>query len=256
MQSEVNKRRAQRQKQARKRQLKAAFIIFIIIALIALVVMCFTIFFNIKHISTSGSKIYSKAEIYDAAGITKDDNLLVISEKEIENRIRKKLPYVDSVKIKRNLPDKIILTITDAKEYAYFTSGKSNFILSENGYILKEQPKTPKNVFEIITSGIEGSVGEKAVYKNSAEEKLIGELITTLRQKQVNIDKIDVTSMLQIKIFVDNRFEVIIGDSKYITEKIAHLSSMIESISNRKGKIDLSMWTPQKSQGSFVEQKE
>lgn len=256
MQSEVNKRRAQRQKQARKRQLKATFIILIIIALIALVVMCFTIFFDIKHISTSGSEIYSKAEIYDAAGITKNDNLLVISEKEIENKIRKKLPYVDDVKIKRNLPDKIILTITDAKEYAYFTSGESNFVLSENGYILKEQAKTPENVFEIIASGIEGSVGEKAVYKNLPEEELISKLITALRERNVNIDKIDVTNMLQIKIFVDNRFEVIIGDSKYITEKIAHLSSMIESISDRKGKIDLSMWTPQKSQGSFVEQKE
>ena len=38
-------------------------------------------------------------------------------------------------------------------------------------------------------------------------------------------------------------------------EKIAHLASMIESIGDRSGTIDLSDWTKQKSQGSFVENK-
>ena len=256
MQSDVKKRRVARQKQARKRQLLTALIIFIIIALITLAVMCFTTFFNIKHIATSGSEIYSKNEIYSAAGITKDDNLLTISEKEIENEIRKKLPYVDAVKIKRDFPDSILLTITDAKEYSYFTLGESNYILSEKGYILSEKTDVPQNVFELVTSGIEGNVGEKAVYKNQTEEQLISQLITALQQKNINIEKIDVTNTIQIKVFVDNRFEVVLGDSKYLTEKTAHLASMIDNISDRKGKIDLSMWTPQKSQGSFIEEKE
>ena len=64
MHSEVNKRRAARQKQARKRHLIVALIILMIIALITLVIMCFTTFFDINHISTTGSEIYSKEEIY------------------------------------------------------------------------------------------------------------------------------------------------------------------------------------------------
>ncbi len=256
MHSEVNKRRAARQKQARKRHLVVALIIFMIIALITLVIMCFTTFFDINHISTSGSEIYSKEEIYAASGITKEDSLLIISEDKIEENIRKQLPYVDSVKIKRNLPDKIVLTVTDAKEYAYYVSGNSNFILSENGYILNEQAETPENVFQIVTSGIEGKPGEKAVYTNAAEEHLVTELITALHQKGVNIDMIDVTNVLEIKIFVEGKFEVIVGDNKYINEKIAHLASMVESIADRKGKINLSMWSPENSQGSFVEVKE
>lgn len=255
MQSDVNKRRAARQKKARRRQLRAVFIFFLIVALITLSIMCFTVFFPIKRINVSGSKIYSKSEIVKASKLTTDDNLLVVSQKEVENNLRKALPYVDSVKLKRVLPDAVVLTVTDAKEYAYYKSGDNYFILSNNGYILKEQIEAPENVFEIVTSGIEGKLGEKAVYKNSSQEESVNLLIKMLSEKNINIDKIDVSNILQISIDVEGRFSVLLGDNNYTQEKIAHLASMIDSIPDRKGSINLSMWTPTNSQGSFVEDK-
>ena len=160
--------------------------------------MCFTVFFPIKRINVSGSEIYSKSEIIKASKLSTDDNLLVVSEDEIENNIRKSLPYVDSVKLKRVLPDAVILTVTDAKEYAYYQSGDSYFILSDSGYILKQQQQTPENVFQIVTSGIEGEVAQKAVYKNNTEEQLVNTLIAALNQREINIDKIDISNILQI----------------------------------------------------------
>lgn len=253
MQSDVNKRRAARQKKARRRRLKIAFVFFLIIALIILAIMCFTVFFPIKRINVSGSEIYSKSEIIKASQLTTDDNLFVVSEEEVEKNIRNKLPYVDSIKLKRVFPDAIILTVTDAKEYAYYQSGDQFFILSENGYILKEQDETPENVFQIVTSGIEGKESQKAIYNNSAEEQLVNTLITALQQKNIKIDKIDVSNILELSLEVEGRFTVVLGTTDYTEEKIAHLGSMIESIPDRKGKINLSMWTPTNSQGSFVE---
>ena len=254
MQSDVNKRRAVRQRKARRRRLKIAFVFFLIIALITLAIMCFTVFFPIKRINVSGSEIYSKTEIIKASKLTTDDNLWVISEKEIENNIRKKLPYIDNVKLKRVFPDAVVLTVTDANEYAYYQLGDKYYILSDNGYILKEQSEMPENVFEIVTSGIEGSISKKIVYKNSSEEELVNTLISALKRKEINIDRIDVSNVLQLKLEVEDRFTVVLGTSDYIEEKIAHLSGRIESISDRKGMINLSMWTPTNSQGSFVEE--
>ena len=255
MSLDVNSRRAARQKKARRRRLKIAFIMFLIIALITLAIMCFTVFFPIKRINVSGSKIYSKSQIIKASKLTTDDNLFVVSEEDIEQNIRKSLPYVDDVKLKRVLPDAVILTITDAKEYAYYQSGEEYFILSENGYILKQQTEIPENVFEIVTSGIDGEVSELATYKNTAEEELVNTLIQTLSQKEINIDKIDVSNILEISLEVEGKFTVTLGNTDYVQEKIAHLSGMIESIGDRQGHINLSMWTPTNSQGSFVENK-
>ena len=97
-------------------------------------------------------------------------------------------------------------------------------------------------------------MGEKAKYKNAAEEELVNNIKTLLLKENINIDKINVSNILQIEIFIDNRFSVILGNSDYLPEKIAHLSSMIESIGDRKGSINLSMWSPTHSQGSFKEQ--
>lgn len=252
MQSDVNKRRAKRQKAARRRRLKAAFIFFLIIILITLIIMCFTVFFPIKRINVSGSEIYSKSQIIKASKLTTDDNLFVISEDEIENRIRKALPYVDKVTLKRVLPDAVILTVTDAEEYAYFTANDKYYIISDNGYVLKEQSEQPENVFQIVTSGITGTLGEVAVYNNSAEMELVATLMHNLNQKNINIDKIDVSNILQITLEVEGRFTVTLGNTDYTQEKIAHLSGMIENIPDRGGSINLSMWTPENSQGTFV----
>ena len=92
MQSDVQKRRAERRKKIRRRRLKIAFIFFLIIAVVIFAIMCFTVLFPIKRISVSGSEIYSKTEIIKASGLTTDDNLFVVSEDKIEENIRKSLP--------------------------------------------------------------------------------------------------------------------------------------------------------------------
>ncbi len=254
MQSDVSSRRAARQRAARRRRLKIAFILFLIATFITLAIMCFTVFFPIKRINVSGSEIYSKSQIIKASKLTTDDNLFVVSEKEIEKKIRKTLPYVDSVKLKRVFPDAVILTVADAKEYAYYLSDDKFVILSENNYVLKEQTEAPENVFQIITSGISGKAGEKAKYNNAAEEELVDSIKNLLGNENINIDKIDVSNILQITINVENKFTVTLGNSDYLAEKIAHLSGMIDSIGERTGSINLSMWSPTHSQGTFKEQ--
>lgn len=255
MQSDVNMRRAARRKKIRRRRLKIFFVFMLIIALITAGIMCFTVFFPIKKVNVSGSKIYSKSQIIKASGLTTDDKLFAVSEEKIENSIRKSLPYIEDVKLKRAFPDAVSLTVTDAKEYAFYESKGQYFILSDSGYVLKTQTEPPQNVFQIITSGIKGEVSQKAVYKNSAEQELIEMLIKELSSKKLNIDKIDVSNVLEITLQVEDRFTVKVGTSQYLSEKIAHLGGMIKSIPDRSGTINLSMWTPQNAQGTFKENK-
>lgn len=255
MQSDVNKRRAERRKQIRRRRIKVAFIFFLIISLITLVIMCFTVFFPIKRINVSGSEIYDKRQIIKASGLTTEDNLFVVSEDKIEDKIRRKLPYIDNVSLKRVLPDAVVLTVVDAKEYAYYMADNKYYIISDSGYVLKEQTEEPENVFQIVSSGIKGNVGEAVAYENSAEMQLAQKLIETLGKKDINIDKIDISNILNITLEIEGRFTVILGNSDYTDEKVSHLASMIDSIGERSGKINLAMWTPENSQGSFVENK-
>ena len=58
---------------------------------------------------------------------------------------------------------------------------------------------------------------------------------------------------MNLTVNVEDKFVVKMGTDEFLEQKIAHLRSMIDSIGDRKGEINLSMWTPNNSQGSFVE---
>lgn len=256
MQSDVKKRRIERQRIARRRHLLIGFIFFLIVALIALAIMCFTVFFKVEKLEVTGNKIYTAEEVRNASGITTKDNLFTISEKRLEAQMRKKLPYIDGIEIKRKLPDKLIINVVDAKEYLYFEADKSYFILSDNGYLLKESSDEPNNLIKIISSGIKGALGEKAVFADSNEEKALYSLIDSLKNNNIKINEINVKNKLQIKLKVEDNFTVNFGNDENINEKVKHLSTMLNDLSGKKGTINLSMWTTENRHGSFKPEKD
>lgn len=253
MQSDVEKRRAERRKKIRRRRIKILLVFFLVIALSVFAVLSFTVLFHIKRIAVKGSEIYSDGEIIKASGLTVDDNMFVVSQKEIEVKIRKSLPYVDTVKIKRNPPHSVVLNVVDAEEFACFKTNDNYSVVSKKGYVVDVKEEKPENVFEIITSGVSANLSEIVTYENKTEEELVNSIISLLAEKNTDIDMIDVSNVLDIKIGVENGFTVSLGTKDYLEEKIAHLLSMINSIGERRGEINLSMWTPKNSQGSFVE---
>lgn len=256
MQSDVQKRRAMRRKKARRRHIKIFSLFILAVALTVAIILCFTTFFPIKRISVSGSKIYSKSEIIKASKLTTKDQVLAISAEKTEQKIRKALPYVDSIKLERKLPDAVIITVTDAKEYAFYGNGDEYLVISQKGYILNKTTEMPQNLLEIVSNGISGEVGSKAEYIASAENDLVEELIALLSAKNISINKIDVSNVLDISVNIENRFTVSFGTDENLSQKIDHLSGMIKSIGDRSGKINLSMWSESNSQGTFVENTE
>lgn len=245
-----------KRKKKKKTRLRAGFVVFLMLALAALLVICCTLFFPIKRISVSGSKMYTNAQIIKASGLTTDSKLLLVSEEKLQEKIRKTLPYVDSVKIKRSLPDAIILTVTDAVENACFKTSDGYLLVSKSGYVLSKCAEKPENVYEIITSGVSGEIGETVKYEKESEQTLVELLINELTKNNIKINSVDVVNLIEIQVSVEDKFEVLLGKNENIDKKAAHLASMIDEIGDRKGSIDLSFWTPESRQGTFKELQE
>ncbi len=255
MLEDVQNRRKERRRKIRRRRLFISLIFFIIIAIITLAIMCFTLFFPIKSIGAKGSKLYTSEQIVAASGIDVGDKLFAVSKKTVENSIRKSLPYVDAVTIKREFPDGIKLTVKDAEEYVCYNVDGKYYVVSKKGYVLSENGEKPENIFEIICGGVGCEIGAQVTFEDEEAQELIDTLTDAFSKQDISIDEIDITNTIQIKAKVENRFDVYFGTHENIDKKIAHLSGMIESIGDRSGSIDLSMWTEKKSQGSFVETK-
>lgn len=103
--SSQKKRRLSKKARRRRRIVKAIVISPIIIIILVLLFLIFgSIFFRVEDFSMSGSGKYESDEIIAASGIEEGDSLMWISVKKSEKSILKKLPYIESVTIKRRFP--------------------------------------------------------------------------------------------------------------------------------------------------------
>lgn len=248
---EFERRREARQKTIRKRRNKRLLIVFFVLAVIIFVLLCLTVLFPVKEIKPSGSKMYSSEEIIKSSGMM-GENLFMANEKEIEKKIRRKLPFVGEIKISRSLPGTLYIKVKDAVEYTYYQCSGKFYSVSEKGYVLKEYKKEPQGLIKIVCPDVKCKPGEKVVIGSKKDSETVNSIISSLKEKNIAINSIDVSDPVAIKVRVLDRFDVNFGTSSYLDKKIDHLNGMISQIGEgRKGAIDLSMWTPKKSEGSF-----
>ena len=253
--TDVAKRRAYRRKKARKKHLIAGFIIFVIVGLTVLTALSLTVLFPIKNVSFSGNKVYTVKQLEDNIGL-KGKNIFTVSEKNTVNNAKKKLPYLESIKLRKKFPDSVSVEITEAKDYAAYKIGNKYYTVSKDGYVLAEKKTKPDGAIEIKTKSAKAVIGEKIVYSDPSAKDIIDQIIEKLENKKIKTDYIDVTSKTDITVGIrDGRFKVVLGTKQDIDKKVDHLCVMLGKVGDdEKGTINLSSWTESDPTGILVKE--
>ncbi len=251
---EFLRKRKERQKKAKKRRLIAWFIFIMVLLLAVGVILSFTVLFPIKNLTFTGSKIYSSQQIMDASGIDVGDNLFNISQERTLNKLKATLPFIETVKFERTMPDTLKVTVTDAKKYACYQVGNKYYTVSFDGWVLQESNKPTEHVFLVVANGVKCKVGSALEFEDEKTKEKIENIVKFLNNEKISIDYINVTNDVNLTVGVEKRFDVEFGTENSLEAKIKHLKTTINSIDENKiGSIDLSMWNNQNKQGIFVE---
>jgi len=247
-------KRKERQKKIRKRRLKIFFALFVILMLVIGVILSLTVLFPIKNITANGSKVYPASEIIKYSGIDTDDNLFTVSEKETLQKLRVKLPFIETVKFDRSLPDTLNIKVTDAKEYACYNIEDKYFTVSQDGWVLNSYDEKPENVILIKCNNVKCKEGSAAEFSDDSSHNLAQMIIDQLLKMKIEVDYVDITQTTELKAKVNGRFVVNFGTSVDLEPKVKHLASMMKEIGeNKTGNIHLNMWNSQNTQGTFVQ---
>lgn len=247
-------KRKERQRQMRKRRSRILLVFFIAILLIVGTILSFTVFFPIKNINASGSGHYTQSEIVKVSQIEVGDNLFAISKKDTLETLKTKLPFIESIEFKRTLPDTLTIKVKEAKEFTCYKFGNKYYTVSESGWVLKAYDEKPENVIEVVASKFKCKVGTALEFSDESSNDLAENVINNLVASGLSLQEVDISNRYSLKAKVENRFTVEFGSTADLEHKIKHLKTMIESIpENKKGKIDLSVWNSQNTQGIFVE---
>lgn len=262
MEYEQNQERETRRKQSaqkrRKRRRQKAirfFIGFILILLAVAVILSLTVFFPITSIGVSGSSLYSNAQIIEASGITVGENAFMSGGINSDAKITKKLPYIKTATVKRNFSGEIEIKVTDTvAEICYFSDGQY-LVCDGDNKILELVTEVPQNLLEIrLSNKINGEIGDYIDFSSSEDRFLAEKIFNTFKSYDINVQIIDISDDLNIKLLVDNRLVLLFGTKSEFEGKTAHFVSMYKKMSKEvSGIITLSAWSSNKQEAYFKE---
>ena len=137
---------ASKRRNRRRRRGRASFPLRLLC--LAVVIAAFlgalTMFFRIDMIVVEGNERYTEEQIIEAAGVQKEQNLVLLNKYKVKQSIFDTLPYVETVVINRKYPDALILTVTECTASAALTGENGTWLMSGEGKILERAAQIPE----------------------------------------------------------------------------------------------------------------
>lgn len=138
-----------------KRDLRIkTFSMWIGLALLLIIGIIFALtspLFNITEIRVVNNNVLSEEKVESLSGLTKEQNIFRFLEVDVEKRIKEE-PYVESVKVSRDLPGTVVIDVTERNRdfCVKFLNGYA--YINNQGYILEI---TQENIGLPVLLGVE-----------------------------------------------------------------------------------------------------
>lgn len=232
-----------------KRRARFGFLykLLAVIAMLAAVVMGATVFFRVEEMVVMGNQRYTAAQIIDATGVVQGDNLFGMNKFETARQIRRQLPYVEGVNIRRGWPDTLIITVTECEAAAQVTGEKGQWLISRSGKVLELARGITQNVIAVEgLNAVQPEAGLPLVVRE--EQQIRGDallsLLNALEQCGMlkKVTYIDMTSPSRILMDFDVRFTVklpVNGDFNYLLGAMGQAVDTLEDYET--GALDLTV---------------
>ena len=217
---------------ARKKRGKMTlyYVLIGIVATAAVSILSVTVLFNINSFQVMGETVYTNEEIIAACGIEKGDNLLRINVGNAEEQIVSKLVYIDTAKISRGFPNRLVITVEPASPALCFASGGRYYIISKKGRLLeigRSSPDCPVVRGYIPAMNVEAGVQ----LEDDKEGRLSIAIQMTDYMQQYGLNgqcEINLTDTLNIIMMYEDRVEMELGAATRLEDKFYHASLLLK----------------------------
>lgn len=225
---------------------------------VAAVVVAFTIgisiFFKVDTVTVTGASKYSAATIAEASAIRSGDSLLFFGRAGAAYKIKTKLPYVDTVRFRLELPGTVNI-IVEEKDVAYAVQATDGswWMMTADGMLAE---KTTSDVAEngstiegvILQNPKAGELAEAA--QNDAQIgtataadrlKVAVQILAQLERWELfaPATRIDVTDLFALRLYCGPDYRVELGDSGGMEEKIQMLKFALPQLDGQGGVLKL-----------------
>lgn len=227
----------------------------VFVAICGAIAVALTLFFKVANISVTGNSRYSASQIVEAGGIKTGDNMFFLNKFKASEQITAALPYVESVQISRQLPDTLVVTVTECTAPAAIQQEGKLWLLSGDGKIVDTKPVGSASQYAVV-KGLtleDPQVGMTIQVPDGqqAAAQLLLTVLGLLRDKNMLADmqSIDLSDTASVVMRYLDRFDVTFRWDADFDYKLDYLLAVVERLEiNEKGAIDMT----QEGKASFI----
>ena len=197
--------------------------------------------FNIKDVTVTGNNKLSGEEIISLSEIRTEENIFKTSKNDIKNKIKTN-PYVENVKIRRKLPDKVEIIVVERVATYMLPFANSYVYINNQGYML--EITSQKANLPIITGF---STPEENLHEGerllSEDLVKLGEVLQIIESANANgiqalITKIDISNRQDYTIMLEKEKKLVhMGDVSNLSTKMSYINKIIQDEAGIEGEI-------------------
>ncbi len=221
------------------------YVVFLFIICIFTAFFLSSSFFQIKFIAVNGANNVTEEEIIKLSSIYYGENIFRINKKNSMKSIFQN-PYVKMIKIKRGIPNRVVIDIIEREIMAYVPYVGSYLNIDEEGMILEINPAIKRPDLPVV-KGLKFEtfkVGECLSIENKEQFSTTTMLIKEIKDAgMLNlVSEIDVSDLSNITLKIKEGLKANLGEADNMNYKINFAKSIVEDVKkqNLKGTIEMS----------------
>lgn len=216
----------------------------VIVLLVALVFFMMSPLFNVTEITVLGNNGVSTETIISLSQIEIGSNIYKTSKEIIKKRIKENA-YIESVEVKRRLPNKIELEVKERKTSYMLEYGGSFAYINNQGYILEvSNEKLDVPIIEGYTTNAEELQAGKRLNKEDLSRLEMILKITESKESNEILEKINRISIEDNQNYTlkmeEEKKTVYLGNASNLSSRMLYLKAVLEDTKGLTGEIFIS----------------
>ena len=208
-----------------------AVTVFLCVAAVFSVFAVIKRFMKVETFEVVGISRYETEDLVAASGVKKGDLLYALDRDAVEERILRECPYLESAKVKAKFPNRLRIIVEGKDPQWYLDISGSLYTLDSKLVVIAETTKV-KGITKLILPNVQSAMyGEVPLFAESeTERKKTLEVIDAIRGTALKerLTEVDLSSRWDIRMVVDGKYDVLMGDMSDFSAKINAIDAFLE----------------------------
>ena len=254
----ARRRQVSRGEMRRRRRRRRWVAFFFVLFLMAVgFILSVTVLFKVKHIvvenldktTPANTGIYTEDAILGALAVPMEENLFGFSAAQKQAEMELQLPYLETIKVRRRLPDTVVVQVTPATESWCAKTSAGWVILSDGLKVLKVQPDQPDSLPVITGLGANAPTPGRYLSMTTQDQaEQIADLMDQLYGEGIaeQCTRIDMGLGTEAYFVYEGRVKVLLGTFNNLDYKVSVAALLLKNESGEylgstdRGTLDVS----------------